>query len=180
MFDAVTPPESTAALQTPSNARLAVSLCTWVPPGCHLQDPTHLERPSGGALVWALVWTLPSCLSVLWPSVPAPSRGREVWAEGCQVGLQCPPARGPPDTPLVGALGPQAVGVQRRLLAAAGPVEEEGSPRPRGSLCLHCVFFLVPIVQLSEVCSADSALARPPRSWRAGWLPCGGPGKGCS
>lgn len=47
------------------------------------------------------------------PSVPTPSRGGEVWAEGCQVGLQCPPARGPPDTPLVGVLGPWCQGRKR-------------------------------------------------------------------
>lgn len=90
-----------------------------------------------------------------------------------------PPSQRATRQPLVGVLGTRAVGVRCRPPAAAGPVEEEGSPSPEEvSAC--SVFFLVPIVQLSEVCSADSALARPPGSWRAGWLPCGGPGKGCS
>lgn len=40
--------------------------------------------------------------------------------------------------------------------------EEEGSPCARGSLCLHCAFFLIRIVRPSEVCSAESAFAWPP------------------
>lgn len=110
----------------------------------------------------------PACASPSWsPARRLQGEGREASPEGLQVVLQCPtlgllPGLGASRSPTgfnPGGTGPW-VRVTRAPWRWRCRVEEEDSPRPRGSLCLHLCF-----LPDSDCLALGSLLSRVAFAW---------------
>lgn len=101
---------------------------------------------------------------------PAPGRGGGGTGTGLPGGAAVPPSwRAASRHPPVRVLGVQAgrpASVTQARGHSSGAVWRKRARRPEEVSAYTCVFFLIPIVQPSEVGSARSACAQPPRSWQ--------------
>lgn len=160
-----------------------VPLCTWAAclPALTCWTPESRDAQGWGGLHrQGLGGTLPSHRQL-------PAEAGEARAEDCQAAPRCPRLAASSRPP--SGRRPGDAGRPASVAAAAGrsgAVRRKRARRPEEVSAYTGVFFLIPIVSLSEVGSARSAFAQPLRSQQgrvaletgAEWPPRGTPGMG--
>lgn len=160
-----------------------VPLCTWAAclPALTCWTPESRDAQGWGGLHrQGLGGTLPSHRQL-------PAEAGEARAEDCQAAPRCPRLAASSRPP--SGRRPGDAGRPASVAAAAGrsgAVRRKRAHRPEEVSAYTGVFFLIPIVSLSEVGSARSAFAQPLRSQQgrvaletgAEWPPRGTPGMG--